>query len=667
MKTFNHTFTTYHNLENFLLTNSIARAQTLLIQCFDGELSKRRTKRLIANLSSVLPQAILIGTSTDGEIIEGESYSNSIVLSFSIFERSELYTEVLSLDVGSYYAGKILGQEALEFKAKAMILFSDALSVNGDDLMRGINSTNQSQTLVTGGMAGDNGKFEETYVILGNEIYYKSVVCVFIKGETLSAYSTNSFNWEPIGPKFTVTNSLKHQVFTLNDIPIFDVYKEYLGENIANTLHKVGVAFPLIMHKDSQMIGRAPISVLENGSMGFGGNIPQGSVVQFGVGNIHLILESNKKLLRKVLQEKAESIFVYSSTARKRYMGKNVTRETKPLNVIAPTSGFFTYGEFFTNQSMQNCTFLNETMTLLVLSENVGEERKHFVLHSQEEQDSYTDMTLSALSHFVNKTSLELQNLNNSLQKRVQEEITLNRQKDQLMLAQSRRATMGEMIRMIAHQWRQPLSSIGLVIDNLSLDIALDEVTTQKLQESTTLIGSQVQYLSKTINEFTNYFHPENTVESFHIEQLYSELMFMVEKDCNQSNIEIYFTFLSSNEINTYKREVVQICLNLFNNAKDILVEKKKENAYIKLVYRFLDDYHEIHVSDNGGGVPPEVMEKLFEPYFSTKTQKNGTGLGLYMSKTLAQNYLEGDLSCKNDKHGAVFTLRFKDKQKDVQ
>ena len=664
MKTMNHTFINHKYLDSFVLENKITESHTLLIQCFDGKLHKENTQELLHYLHSHLPHAIIIGASTDGEIIDGSSSNNSLILSFSTFDSSELISEVVSLEAGSFKAGEKLAQKALEFDAKAMILFTDALATNGDDLMEGVNSL-KINTIVSGGMAGDNGAFKKTYVILGKQIYLNSLVCVFLKGPTLDAYNRSSFHWEAIGPKFVVTKSEQNKVYTLNNIPIVDIYREYLGNEVAKILPNVGVAFPLIMNVDGEVLGRAPLSLLENGGLGFGGTIKQGSEVQFGVGNLKHILESSKNILIDLLKNKVESIFIYSCTARKRYMGTNVNKEMTPLNTVAPTSGFFTYGEFYTQERAKTCAFLNETMTVLALSEKKGEFFANYVYNPMKSKENYADITLLALAHFINKTSSELQNFNNSLQERVTKEVALNREKDKLMLAQSRRATMGEMVSMIAHQWRQPLSAIGLAADNLSLDAALEDISEKKVTELSALITNQVQYLSKTINDFGTYFSPENNVESFSAQEFYDELMLMVAKECQQKNIELYSEFTSADVMITYKKEVLQICLNLFNNAKDILTQKQTGDSYIKFLHRFNKGYHEIYVSDNAGGIPLEIIDRLFEPYFSTKSEKNGTGLGLYMSKIIAQNYLKGDLTCSNTKDGAVFVLRFKNKIKD--
>lgn len=659
MKVYNHIFTDYKALDLFLSKNTLSSDATILIQCFDGNLNQSTTQTLLAYLSELFPHAKIIGSSTDGEIIDGISQSNSIVLSFSLFESTQIESSLVSLENGSFVAGEELGNQALKFGAKAMILFSDALKTNGDFLMEGINSI-QSDIIVAGGMAGDNGEFKQTYVICNRQVYYNSAVAVFLKGESLKIYNISSFNWTPIGPSFTVTKSKQNKVYTLDHTPITQVYREYLGDEVADILPAVGIVFPIIMDIDAQQIGRAPLFLCEEGGLGFGGNIPEGTVVRFAIGSINLIIESSDATSQNVLKAQPEAIYIYSCMARRRFMGHAVNHEIAPLNEIAPVSGFFTYGEFFTQNSTKNCVLLNETMTILALSESNTNNSNTQISKLNIKVNDWSNITFTALSHLINKTSTELFALNQSLQQRVEEEIKLNREKDKIMLVQSKRATMGEMISMIAHQWRQPITTIGLVSDNLALDSMLNEISPENVLESAKSIDRQVRYLSKTIDDFSSYFRPENKLDTFSVNELYTQLIEIIGVSLKECGISVIQDFSKEAELYTYKNEIIQICLNLFTNAKDAITQNNIQNGYIEFKYSFIAQAHCIQISDNGGGVAQNISEKIFEPYFSTKKVQHGAGLGLYMSKTIAQQHLEGDLTHYNDQKGAVFVLVFK-------
>lgn len=656
MKVYTHSFIDYISLKQFIDNHPFLHTSTLLIQYFDGLLDLSTTCKLLTYLADQFPTAHIIGASTDGEIIDNKSVSSSIVLSFALFDSSEIHSHIVSLQEGSYKAGNALGEEAKRFGAKAMILFSDPFNTNGDELMDGINSTN-SNVIVSGGLAGDNGAFKSTYVILNREIHHMSTVAVFIKGDYLRTGNIYSFNWIPIGPSFTVTRSLGHEVYTLDHIPIVQIYREYFGDNVADKLPGVGVAFPMILHLDGQMVGRAPMMLLEDGGIGFGGTVLEGTVVQFGIGNPQFILEASSVTAQQVTALNPEAIFIYSCMARRRYLGNSINKEIAPLSSIAPISGFFTYGEFYTNPSTQRSSLLNETMTILTLSESEGAETQKNLLNDPADLNDWSLITFNALSHLINKTSIDLQILNTSLQRRVDEEISLNREKDKMMLAQSKQATMGEMMSMIAHQWRQPIATIGLISDNLALDVALNEISLDRVSESTHLIHEQVQYLSKTIDDFSSYFRPDDTVQEFKIQDLFHELLTIIGKNLEHHAITLIADFEPDERINSNRRELMQVCLNLINNAKDAILENHIPDGWIRFMFRSYEEINQIRISDNAGGVDEKIADKIFDPYFSTKDKKHGTGLGLYMSKTIAQQHLHGDIIQTNEQNGAVFII----------
>jgi signal transduction histidine kinase len=656
MKVYTHLFSSKEALELFLDENHISDSIHLLIQCFDGTLDVEKTSEILVNLKALLPSAYIIGSSTDGEIIDGDTKNNSLIFNFSLFASTNIATYIKKLEEDSFALGVEIGTLSFLHNAKAAILFADGLNCNGDNLMRGIIST-QSNVLFAGGMSGDNALFNQTYVILNDVIYFNSVVIAFLSGDELRANSNYSFNWIPIGPEFTVTHSVENRLYSVDDIPIVQVYREYLGDAIANSLPAVGVAFPIIMRSSGDLIGRAAMGIYDDDSLLFGGNIPQGEKVQIGLGNTSLMIENTDETLQQINTYQPQGIYIYSCMARRRFLGDSIHSEIFPLQQIAPVSGFFTYGEFYTNQLQKQCSLMNQTMSILTLSEDP--------LHTQPLKDPFQKVTHSdwsmitfnALSHLINKTSIELQMLNSTLKRRISQEITQNREKDKMMLSQAKRATMGEMIGMIAHQWRQPIATIGLISDNLALDVALDEVTTEKISSSTTMINDQVQHLSKTIDDFSNYFRPENNQESFRIEEFYNEIVVIIGKSLEHRRISISFDFQPDSVITTHKRELMQICLNLINNSKDAIVDQEIKHGHIHFLHRFINDKDQIHISDNGGGISDEIMDSIFDPYFSTKTDKNGTGLGLYMSKTIAQQHLNGDLIAINNPDGAVFII----------
>ncbi|MEA1920596.1 MAG: PAS domain S-box protein [Campylobacterota bacterium] len=229
--------------------------------------------------------------------------------------------------------------------------------------------------------------------------------------------------------------------------------------------------------------------------------------------------------------------------------------------------------------------------------------------------------------------------------------------KEELMIAQSRHAAMGEMIGMIAHQWRQPISVIAMGVNNMIADIDLDEVDIPTFREEFLKLIQQTQHLSKTIDDFRNFFRPDKERELVSVLSVLQETLEIVEASFANSNIIIDVNNSAIQDINIYSRELLQVFLNLLNNAKEALIEYQSKERYIWCDISETDDSTIIKISDNGGGIDVSALPKIFEPYFSTKDEKHGTGIGLYMSKIIIEKHLLGSIGVKNSNEGACFTI----------
>ncbi len=243
--------------------------------------------------------------------------------------------------------------------------------------------------------------------------------------------------------------------------------------------------------------------------------------------------------------------------------------------------------------------------------------------------------------------------INNNLERLVYEEVEKNRKKDELMFTQSRHAQMGEMIAMIAHQWRQPLNAMAtaaIVLELKAQNNKLDETEAKKISEK---LQNYINYLSHTIDDFRNFFRPQKEKKVTDFEKILHTVTALVQYSLEQKNIAFEQTTDDPQEFFAYENELVQVVLNIIKNAQDALVEKNISNPKITLEIR----KNTLHVRDNAGGIPSDILEKIFQPYFSTKTEKNGTGLGLYMSQMIVEKHSGGKLLVKNTKKGAEFII----------
>ena len=231
-------------------------------------------------------------------------------------------------------------------------------------------------------------------------------------------------------------------------------------------------------------------------------------------------------------------------------------------------------------------------------------------------------------------------------------------EKEEFMIAQSRHAAMGEMISMIAHQWRQPISVIAMDANNILADIELEIVDEENLQSDAKDIIAQTQELSKTIDDFRNFFRPEKTAEEIFAKDIINEAMKVIGKSLENNNIDVVLELQESKKIKTYSRELMQVLINIINNTKEVLVERKIDKKKISINLKENGNFLVFDICDNGGGVNEKIIDKVFEPYFTTKGDKNGTGLGLYMSKTIVEKHLEGSINVENIDDGACFRIK---------
>jgi len=274
-----------------------------------------------------------------------------------------------------------------------------------------------------------------------------------------------------------------------------------------------------------------------------------------------------------------------------------------------------------------------------------------------EQQDDLENFN-EKLEEEVNKKTAQLQELNDLLEIKVNEKIEELRAKDKILEVQSKQAVMGEMISMIAHQWRQPLSTITLQIANLQLKKLLgQDLSSTETDDALTEISNTIIYLSDTVDDFQTYFHPEKEMIDVEVNELLNRAINFANSRVKKSNISINICENCTYVIKTYPNEFVQVVLNILNNAIDAHNEKIQKNSFIDIDVKMKNNYLVIKISDNAGGIKEENLSKLFEPYFSTKG-KNGTGLGLYMSQMIVQKQFYGELSVETSDNGAVFSIK---------
>lgn len=253
------------------------------------------------------------------------------------------------------------------------------------------------------------------------------------------------------------------------------------------------------------------------------------------------------------------------------------------------------------------------------------------------------------LAKMVDAKTQELQQLNRNLEIKVQHEVEQSRQKDQIMFRQSRLASMGEMIGNIAHQWRQPLSAMVLIIQSFQMKRLAglelnDEFIDKQVNEGIQLAS----LMSHTIDDFRNFFKPNHSEEEFSVKDTVLYSLKLVQEYYAKSGIDIFLNCTHDVHVSGYANEFSQVIMNFFSNAKDALEVREIEEKFIEVLITKEADNAVISVIDNGGGISDEVQDRMFEPYFTTKHKASGTGIGLYMSKQIIEKQMQGSISGTN-------------------
>jgi signal transduction histidine kinase len=259
--------------------------------------------------------------------------------------------------------------------------------------------------------------------------------------------------------------------------------------------------------------------------------------------------------------------------------------------------------------------------------------------------------------HKVSMRDAALKKLNFSLERRVAHEVNVHREKEKMLIQQSKMADMGTMLSMIAHQWRQPLNQLSYIFMNIEGAHEYKELTAEYLDEKITEGNALLQYMSKTIDDFRNYFKPDKGKTKHCISDVISDTLPLVEKMLTANSIEITCSFDTKKEVMLYRNELIQVLLNLIHNASDSLILHHIHNPKISIVTKEQQEYLFISVCDNGVGISDDIAEKIFQPYFSTKDANHGTGLGLYMSNSIIEEHMGGTLTFENQEEGVCFII----------
>ena len=280
------------------------------------------------------------------------------------------------------------------------------------------------------------------------------------------------------------------------------------------------------------------------------------------------------------------------------------------------------------------------------------------VLENIEQGNLGTRLTKDTNNEALNELKLMINNMIDNLEFKIQEEINKRLEQEQILIQQSKLASMGEMIGNIAHQWRQPLAQISAIHMNMKVTYDFNKFTKEYMEIKLKEANKLTAYMSQTISDFQNFFKPQGEKEEFSVEKACRDAFFILESSLKYHGINVTFNITEDTIIHGYKNEYSQVILNILSNAKDILIERKIQNPKIDIEIKNGNNYALVKIKDNAGGVDKSIIDKIFEPYFTTRHQTQGTGIGLYMSKNIIERNMHGYINVRNEENGALFTVK---------
>ena len=511
--------------------------------------------------------------------------------------------------------------------------------MNGEAFLKGIQSVN-NKVIVSGGMAGDNANFKQTFISSQNQILTSGAVGVALNSKILKVYNAYNFNWSPIGIEHTIDKVKDNRVYQISGMTPLDFYEKYLGEYVAKALPATGIEFPLIAQRNGLAVARAVINKHKDGSLSFAGNLYEGDVVKLGFGNVELIMNNPLESLFNLNNIKdTQSFFIYSCMARRRYMPSMVDIEIKPFTLIAPTSGFFTYGEFYHDNG--NNELLNQTFTIVALSElenSKNDEKTSCELEKDNQPISEHARSLQALTHLIQQSSEDY-------------DIQSKELEEGKIYAQNLVDSQKQFLKHAVHETNTPLSIIMGNIEMFEMESGKNKYMSniEVAMKNISSIYDDLSYLIKKnqVNEATHEINIVDFVRSRIDFFSQSAIKFKSEFDFSSQRKMIMLNFneiklqriVDNNLTNAIKyslpNETIRVKMNVINKDCHLVIESKSK--------QILD------------------QQKIFEEYYREQiSDQEGFGLGLNLVKRICSEENVG-IQLESGENWASFTYIFKE------
>lgn len=625
MKTYNFCYEA-GSLQSIIDFTLFADEHNVLVQIFCGQ-DKETLTYISESILNQIPSAICIGTTTDGEVYGDRITTSRTVISISVFEHTFIKT-AYACDEDSFQCGVQLASDLITPNSKLLILFSDGTCMNAEEFLKGVESFDATIP-ICGGMAGDNGKFEQTYIVSQNMVLSKGAVGVSLNSDVLQVAMDYKFDWKPIGLEHTIEKVQGNRIYLIDGMKATHFYDKYLGGNFSQT------EFPLIMQKNGVTMSRAVIAKHEDGSLSCGGNLSEGDKVRIGFGDAKSLMKDPIEVLENLHAIDTETFFVFSCMARRRFMPYLIKLGIGSFSKTAATSGFFTYAEFYHHNGHHK--LLNQTLVVVALSESL-KSAPVLKIKTQEEpkKDTSYSKTIESLTHLIEQSARDYDEQSKRLEKQ------MNYSKN---LLESHR----QFLRYTVHEMNTPLSVImsnielhemefGRSVYLENIEVGIKSIFSMYDDLSYLVKKDHIHYLRQKI-DLVDYIR--SRIDFFAQVADKAKSMFLFESSCSK----IYILF---NET-----KLQRIIDNNLTNA----IKYTFENEKIIVSLNIEDDNCHFCVASHSRKI--QKPEKIFEEYYREEKAQDGFGLGLNLVKRICKEE-NVKITLHSDENTTSFSYQFK-------
>ncbi|BDX39518.1 hypothetical protein CYCD_28730 [Tenuifilaceae bacterium CYCD] len=626
----NYKISSIDNLVDILKSKELTQIEdykSLLVQIYSAKNTPQWYYLLGNCIKAAFPSAVVVGTSSVGEISNGRMYTSSTIISFTFFKSSSI--KLLShecskgqeLDISNAIVDSL---HLMQTEIKGLLLLTTPPQI---DAMLVLNRINEKSTgyPVFGGVSADYSNKPKAVIFDGNICHAQGVIAVAFYGD-IQIEPYTYLGWIPLSKEMTITETDGMIVKTIDNQPAFSVYERYLGLKIEDEFFQNVMEFPFLIKRDGQTIARVPFGVNKhNGAIEFHADIKAGETFRIGYGNPSTIIDESTHIQNQIQGFQPEAIFLYSCICRRHLLQHDVELETIPFNKIAPTSGFYTFGEFYAKGS--NKYLLNSSMVAVGLRESIQNGSTHNIkterlINNQQLVDSDQHQhaqIVSRLVTFINTTTQELEEQNKQFK-------TLIEQKNQFL-------------GMVVHDLRNPIG----VIQGFS------EILGNRVDDENKRYTQIISHVSADMLNLVNDFLDISKMEAGKLELKKTDVDYIqfVENNItlnrmlsSSKEIEIKSDFqLSSQTIAIDSRTITQVLNNLIGNA----IKYSKRNTTITV--KILTENNQIitQVIDQGVGIPKNEIKNIFKPFsrssISPTEGESSHGLGLAIVKKIVEHY----------------------------